>query len=145
MEYRKQTVNMEAEELIMDNWMEYHPVITKNELGWSEECIRDAMSDDPEKIFNYFWKNFFSITFYYVDDGNFYELFMESNPHKFWRIPKLKDWDGQYVGRQIRWENHEEGEVLFEFDDDTDLWNTLSVNGVPIGEVLKRSYIAEIE
>ena len=48
MEHRKQTVKMEGD-LIMNNWMEYHPVITKNELGWSEECIRDAMSDDPEK------------------------------------------------------------------------------------------------
>ena len=57
--------------LIMDNWMEFHPVITKADLGWSEECVRDAMSEDPKEIFNYFWKNFFSIIFYYVDDGNF--------------------------------------------------------------------------
>lgn len=74
-------------ELIIDNWMEFHPVITKGDLGWSEECIRDAMSEDPKEIFDYFWRNFFSIIFYYVDDGNFYELFMESEPHKFWRIP----------------------------------------------------------
>ena len=126
---------MEKErELIMSNWMEIHPVITKADLGWSEECIRDAMSEDPEVIFNYFWRNYFSIIFYYVDDGNFYELFMESTPHKFWRIPKLETW-----------ENHREGEVLLEFTDDTDLWNTLKIGGKSIGEVLKRSYIAEIE
>lgn len=137
---------MEKErELIMSNWMEFHPVITKADLGWSEECIRDAMSEDPEVIFNYFWRNYFSIIFYYVDDGNFYELFMESTPHKFWRIPKLETWDGKYIGRQILWENHREGEVLFEFTDDTDLWNTLKIGGKSIGEVLKRSYIAEIE
>ena len=39
--------------LIMDNWMEFHPVITNGELGWSEECIRDAMSEDPKEIFDY--------------------------------------------------------------------------------------------
>ena len=70
---------------------------------------------------------------------------MESEPHKFWRIPKIKTWDGQYVGRQIQWENHHEGDVLFEFTDDTDLWSTLRINGKPIGEVLERSFIAEIE
>lgn len=131
--------------VIIDNWMEFHPVITQNDLGWSEECIRDAMTENPKGIFNYFWKNFFSIIFYYVDDGNFYELFMESSPHKFWRIPKLKEWDGKYIGRQIRWENHEEGEVLYEFDDNTDLWDNLKIAGKPIGEVLERSYIAEID
>ena len=130
--------------LIVDNWMEFHPVINKVDLGWSEECIRDAMSEDPKEIFNYFWQNFFSIIFYYVDDGNFYELFMESNPPKLWRIPKIEGWDGKYIGRQILWESHQEGEVLYEFDDDTDLWETLKIGGKSIGEVLERSYIAEI-
>lgn len=136
---------MEKRKLIIDNWMEYHPFITEDELGWSEECARDALSEDPEKIFEYFRHSFFSIIFYYVDDGNFYEFFMESTPQKFWRIPKKKDWDGKFVGRQISWENHCEGEVLMEFDEDSDLWNTLKIDGVPIGDVLKRSYIAEIE
>lgn len=131
--------------VVIDNWMESHPVITTEELGWSEECILDAMSEDPKEIFDFFCRNFFSIIFYFIDDGNFYELFFESDPHKFWRIPKQKNWDGEFVGRQIRWENHEEGEVLFEFDDDTDLWNELKIDGKSIGEVLERSYIAEID
>ena len=136
---------MDKEKVIIDNWMEYHPVITEADLGWNEECIMDAMSEDPREIFEYFCRNFFSIIFYYVDDGNFYELFMESEPHKFWRIPKLEIWGGKYIGRQILWENHREGEVLFEFADDTDLWNTLKIDGKSIGEVLERSYIAEID
>ena len=70
---------------------------------------------------------------------------MESEPRKFWRIPKLKEWDGKYIGRQIEWENHHEGAVLSEFDDDTDLWNTLKIGGKSIGEVLGRSFIAEID
>jgi len=145
MEHCKQTNEMDKENtVVIDNWMEFHPVITNIELGWSEECIRDAMSEDPKEIFNYFVRNFFSIIFYYVDDGNFYELFMESNPHKFWRIPKRKDWDGKFIGRQILWESHREGEVLYEFDDDTDLWQTLKVDNKSIGEVIGHSYIAEI-
>ena len=43
-----------------------------------------------ERDIQLFWQNFFSIIFYYVDDGNFYELFMESEPHKLWRIPKIE-------------------------------------------------------
>ena len=26
--------------VVIDNWMEFHPVITNAELGWNEECIR---------------------------------------------------------------------------------------------------------
>lgn len=129
---------------VIDNWMESHPVITTDDLGWSEDCIRDAMTESPEGVFNYFWRNFFSIIFYYVDDGNFYELFMESMPHKVWRIPKVSDWDGKFICSQILWESHKEGDVILEFTDDTDLWNTLKIGGKPIGEVLERSVIAEI-
>ena len=25
----------------MNNWMEFHPVITKADLGWSEELVKD--------------------------------------------------------------------------------------------------------
>ena len=108
MESSKKVFAMEKEmKVIIDNWMEFHPVITNAELGWNEECIRDAMSEDPKEIFNYFWHNFFSIIFYYVDD-------------------------------------HQEGTVLCEFDDDTDLWETLKIGDKSIGEVLTRSYIAEI-
>lgn len=129
---------------VIDNWMESHPVITTDDLGWNEDCIRDAMTENPEGVFNYFWRNFFSIIFYYVDDGNFYELFMESTPHKVWRIPKVSDWDGKFISSQITWESHNEGDVILEFTDDTDLWNTLKIGGKPIGEVLERSVIAEI-
>lgn len=133
-----------ANKLIMNNWIESHPVITEVDLGWDEDCIRDAMSEDSREILEYFIRNSFSIIFYNVDDGNFYEFFMESEPHKFWRIPKDPNWDGKYISRQILWESHQEGEVLFEFTDDSDVWNTLKIGDRTIGEVLERSIIAEI-
>ena len=39
---------------------------------------------------------------------------MESNPHKFWRIPKIEGWDGKYIGRQMHplWERNKHGEVV---------------------------------
>ena len=40
-----QAVSMEKEmKVIIDNWMVFHPVVTNVELGWNEECIRDAKS-----------------------------------------------------------------------------------------------------
>lgn len=126
------------------NWSPAFPVIRHSELGWQKGHFIDAESEDPEIVFNFYWKHCLSIVFYYVDDGNFYELFMEGNPFKFWKVHKLPKGKGQWIAHEIPWNDHEEGEVLFTFTDDTDLWGSLTLQGVPIGEVLSRSFIAEI-
>ena len=69
---------------------------------------------------------------------------MEGSPFKFWRIPIRKDWNGKWVVDKINWNEHEEGEVLFTFNDNTDLWSELKVDGTSIGEVISHSIIAEI-
>ena len=132
------------EKVILTNWSPQDPVVTSQNLGWRKSDYLDAMSYDPEIVFNYFWHNFNSIVFYYPKDGCFYELFMEGTPFKFWRIPTKIDWDGKWIVDKIHWNEHEEGEVLFTFDDDTDLWTDLKVDGVSIGDVLAYSVIAEI-
>lgn len=130
--------------IVINNWHPSSPVIYNNELGWSEDDYLDAESRDPEEVFNYYWRHCFSIVFYNISDGNFYELFMEGHPFKFWRIPRKENWDGKWICDMINWNSHEEGEVLFEFDDDTDLLNKLKLNGVPIVDVISNSVIAEI-
>lgn len=139
---KKQRIDKDP--VVISNWSESCPIIKVSDLGWTDDLKNDVIADDPKDVFDRYWQHAFSIIFYYVDDGNFYELFMESWPHKFWMIEKNPNWDGRYVSEQIEWEEHREGKVLFTFDDDTDLWNTLKVGGKPIGEVLERSLIAEV-
>ena len=57
---------------------------------------------------------------------------------------ECKDWNGKWVVDKINWNEHEEGEVLFTFNDNTDLWSELKVDGTSIGEVISHSIIAEI-
>ncbi len=133
-----------AEKVILNNWSPQDPIITSADLGWRKSDYLDAESYNSEKVFNYFWRNFNSIIFYYTKDGNFYELFMEGNPFKFWRVRNLPAWNGVWIVDKIAWNDHEEGDVLFTFNDDTDLWSELKVDAIPIGEVIKQSVIAEI-
>ncbi len=135
---------MEEDKVILTNWFPDEPAIRQSDLGWSKSDCLDAESYNPKEVFNYFWKHAFSIVFYYTVDGNFYEFFMEGSPFKFWRVRTKADWDGKWIARKISWNEHEEGEVLFTFDDDTDLWNVLKLDDVPIGEVLANSLICEI-
>lgn len=135
---------MEKERVILTNWAPSEPVILSSDLGWHKSDYLDAESRDPETVFNFFWRNFNSIVFYYPQNGNFYELFMESEPFKFWKVNQKTDWDGKWVVDRIAWDEHEEGQVLLTFDDDTNLWNILKIDGKPIGEVISQSLIAEI-
>ena len=131
-------------EIVVKNWHPNCPIIYSDELGWSNDDYLDAESRNPETVFNFYWRHYNSIVFYYPKDGHFYELFMVGHPFKFWRIPTKEDWNGEWICDMISWNNHEEGEVLLTFDDDTDLWSILKINDVSIGEVIRNSIIAEI-
>lgn len=133
-----------ADNIILTNWADYAPVIRQKDLGWTDDLRQEAMSDNPKTIFDYLWQHAFSIIFYYPADNNFYELFMETEPHKLWLVNKLQKWDGHYISQQIAWEEHEEGRVLATFTDDDDPWSILKIDKKPIGEVLENSLIAEI-
>lgn len=135
---------MKDDPIVISNWSIDNPIVKQSDLGWRERDYQDAGSDNPEKVFNYHWKHFFSIVFYYPAKGSFYELFMEGYPFKFWKVKTRDKWDGKWISQQIAWNSHEEGEVLFTFDDDTDLWNALKIDKKTIGEVLANSLILEI-
>jgi hypothetical protein len=132
------------EKVVINNWAPSEPNVLSTELGWRESDYLDAESTEPEEVFNFFWKHFNSIIFYYLEDQTFYELFMEGNPFKVWKIKPKEDWDGKWISEKISWDEHEEGDVFFTFDDDSDLWTELKINGKSIGDVLSNSLIAQI-
>lgn len=135
---------MEEKLIILSNWHRDDPVLYASNLGWQKSDYLDAGTYDDKQVFDYYWKHAFSIVFYYIVDGEFYELFMEDSPFKFWKVRQRPDWDGKWISEKIAWNEHEEGEVLFTFDDSTNLWVELKVKGVSIGDVLAKSLIAEI-
>ena len=131
-------------EIIARNWCSTSPIVRRSDLGWHDSDYEDAETHNPKGVFDFYWKHCFSMVFYYPLENNFYELFMEGEPFKFWRVNKKNDWNGEWICEQISWNEHEEGEVLFTFDDDTDLWKLIKINGKPIGDVLAESLIVEI-
>lgn len=97
-----------------------------------------------------------NLMFYWVEDGCMYVIYTEEAPLQVKRLPHKKNCEGLPVELQFGDEDEKypetwmDGEVVARYDNDAgdstpDLWNTLQIRGVPIGEVLKRSVIIAID
>ena len=142
-------INNENKIIVPNFWDYVEPHdIYESDLGWDKLAAEDAHSDDPELIFRYYIETVgFNLTFYYVDDGCFYNIFTEQLPINVHRMLPDPDWDGKYVVYSAigAGESHYDGEVIFSTDDATTLWSELKIGGKPIGEVLERSVIMTLD
>ncbi|MBP5365709.1 MAG: hypothetical protein J6Y82_07275 [Bacteroidales bacterium] len=123
----------------------------EEDLGWNESIIRDAQSDDPETIFRYIVEIVgLNILFYWTGDRNFYTIETERSPIEVRRIYDNPQWDGkrEYMKADINGNGPHTcsaGQVLATFEEPTQIWNKLTINGVSIGDVLSRSAILDLD
>jgi|GEM_PF-1229315 len=88
-----------------------------------------------------------NVIFYWVEDDNLYIIFNETYPSQIRKIPVKVHRRGIPIEDKYGdIDFHEEGEVVATFYRDRRtrnslVWETLRIDGVPIGDVLKRSVI----
>lgn len=124
--------------------------IRRCDLGWSESSKRDAQSDYPETVFRYFVEIVgLNVLFYYLLDRRFYTIETEKLPIEVRRLYPNPNWDGKYEINKadIMGEPHtnSDGEVIASFNDPTEIWDNLKIDGISIGEVLENSFIVEMD
>lgn len=122
----------------------------ENDLGWSESCRKDARSDYSEYIFRYYVEDVgLNILFYWVEDGNFYSIETEKSPVEIRRINLNPNWNGECeltkAGSDLGPTTSSNGEILQTFNDPTEIWSNLTINGVSLEKVLERSVIIEMD
>lgn len=141
---------MESKVLIENFWnvgANGDKTLREDELGWPATLKRDAQSDYSETIFRYVIEQVgYNLVFYWMEDRNFYTIETEKKPIEVRRLFPNPNWDGKYEILKVG--THGEGasscsagEVLAIFDDEAHIWDELTINGIPIGEVLERSLI----
>lgn len=90
-----------------------------------------------------------NILFYYPKDRNFYTIETEKTPIEVRRIYLNPNWDGQHEinrgGLDGQPRSCSDGELLATFDDPTQVWNGLKIDGIPIGDILDQSFIIEMD
>lgn len=152
------------ENLIMENF--YHPFqkpivftywnnnLYKKNISWSNADMADARSDNPEHIFRYYIDIMrLNMLFFWLEDGCMYNIATEKKPITVCRYrPRTTDKKVPIVDRfgeahscsGIIDPNFDELVATFS-SDRVDLWNQLRINCIPIGDVLKRSVIIELD
>lgn len=124
--------------------------IRESDLGWSDTIKLDAQSDYPENIFRYVVEVAgFNILFYWMKNRNFYTIETEKQPIEVRRLYPNPNWDGkcEYQKAGIEGFPHtsSQGEILSTYDDPTEIWDNLRIDGVPIGDVLANSFISDLD
>lgn len=114
--------------------------IKESDLGWQKEQKQEARSLVSKEIFKYEVITVgLNMVFYYVDNDTFYAIHREVAPIEVKELPR--DRTEKYIGFQCKADSHEEGKVLYTFDDPNDIWNGVKIDGRSLEDVIDRSYI----
>lgn len=122
----------------------------EDDLGWPESCCKAARSDYSEYEFRYWVEDVgLNILFYWVEDGNFYSIETEKFPVEVRRINLNPNWDGECeltkAGSDLGPTTASNGEILQTFEDPTEIWSNLTIDGISLEKVLERSVIIEMD
>lgn len=124
--------------------------LREGDLGWSDTMKLSAQSDYPEDVFRYVVEVVgLNVLFYWLQDHQYYTIETEETPIEVRRIFLNPNWDGKYeyqrFGSEVGPSTSSNGELIATFDEPTDIWDNLRINGVPIGEVLANSFIDTLD
>lgn len=89
-----------------------------------------------------------NIVFYWLKDHQWYTIETEKYPIEVRRIYPNPHWDKcEMTKADLNGEPHtsSKGEIITTFNSPTQVWDELSINNVPIGEVLENSVITDLD
>lgn len=131
---------MEQRKIAVENFYGEGKHIYIDELGWRPDERREARSSVSKEIFDFeIVKVGLNLSFYYIDNDTFYGIHTEELPIKIKILPR--DRTEAFIGWQCEGDTHDEGEVLYSFDNPKDIWDNVKINGKSLEDVLERSYI----
>ncbi|MBQ3636509.1 MAG: hypothetical protein II951_12980 [Bacteroidales bacterium] len=127
---------MELEDFFMDGKPLY-----RDQLGWGAEYKRGARTSVSKELFDEFvCERRYNLVFYYVDNDTFYGIHSEQSPTPVKILSR--DRRVPYIDGQCEWDTHEEGEILYLFENIYDIWDKVRIDGVSLERVLSRSYMS---
>lgn len=134
---------MEQRIIAIENFYGDGEHVYVDQLGWQPEERKEARSSVSKEIFEYeIVRIGLNMSFYYIDNDTFYGIHTERLPIEFKILPR--DRKEPFIGWQCDGDTHDDGEVLYSFNNADEIWDTVRINGKALEEVLERSLILDL-
>ena len=134
---------MEQRKIAIENFYGEGKHVYADQLGWQPEERKEARTSVSKEIFEYeIVRVGLNMSFYYLDNDTFYGIHTEQLPIEFKILPRDKN--EPFIGWQCDGDTHEDGEVLYSFNNADEIWDTVRIDGKTLEEVLERSLILDL-
>lgn len=134
---------MEQRKIAIENFYGVGRHIYVDQLGWQPEERKEARTSVSKEIFEYeVVRVGLNMSFYYIDNDTFYGIHTERTPIEFKILPR--DRSEPFIGWQCEGDTHDEGEVLYSFNNAEEIWDAVRIDEKTLEEVLERSVILDL-
>ena len=118
--------------------------VYEDEMGFREVMKSEARSLVAREVFRYHVEEIgLSLGFYYPPTDTFYAIFNEVRPVEVYTMPRDRH-RSDFIGWQCECDLHEEDQLIATFDDISEVWDNLKIDGKDFEEVITHSYIVAL-
>lgn len=118
--------------------------VYEDEMVFREVMKSEARSLVAREVFRYHVEEIgLSLGFYYPLTDTFYAIFNEVRPVEVYTMPRDRR-RSDFIGWQCECDLHEEDQLIATFDDISEVWDNLKIDGKDFEEVITHSYIVAL-
>ena len=118
--------------------------IYEDQMGFDDKMKAQARSLVAREVFRYHVEEVgLNLSFYYPPTDTFYAIFKDVWPVKVKTLPRDRR-VSDFIGWQCDCDPHDEDQIIATFDDITEVWDGLKIDGKDFEEVIMHSYITAL-
>ena len=118
--------------------------VYEDQMGFRDRMKSEARSLVAHEVFRYHVEEVgLNLAFYYPPTDTFYGILTEIRPVKVKTLPRDRR-RSDFVGWQCDCDPHDEDQLIAIFDDVSEVWDCLKIDGKDFEEVINNSYIVAL-
>lgn len=113
-------------------------------MGFDEQHKSEARSLVAREVFRYHVEKIgLNLGFYYPPTDTFYAIYNDARPVEVYTMPRDRR-RSDFIGWQCECDPHDQDQLIATFDDITEVWDGLKIDGKDFEEVINHSYIVAL-
>jgi hypothetical protein len=118
--------------------------IYEDQMGFDQKHKSEARSLVAREVFRYYMEVVgLNLAFYYPATDTFYAIYNDARPVEVYTLPRDRR-RSDFIGWQCDCDPHDEDQLIATFDDISEVWDGLKIDGKDFEEVINHSYIVAL-